>query len=433
MSATGRQALQPFLDRFAAEACLARAAPDVLGARQDALARAAALGLPTRRDERWRYTDLRPLARRRFDAKPAPTDAIVPALPFPAACEILLIDGRVVAPSVLPRGVTLTIVEATTAGASAALALDAPAPDAFAALNAALAAGGIRLAIGADAAHAAPIVVTHLLPPGADRAVHPRLVVELAPGAQAELVERFVGSAAPEQGLCNAVTRVALGAGSRFEHLHLQDQPDGATHFALLEATVGADASLTLRALHLGALLGRFAAAVTLAGRGASVEVHALNAIDGRRQGDLQLEVIHAAGDTTSRQTYRGLAAGRGKAAATSRAVVLRDAADCDAAQSLGSLLLSLHAEADARPELEIQNDDVRCRHGATIGQLDEAALFYLRSRGLDEAEARAALVFAFADDVLATLPRAALREHLEARLRARIGTGIEPPMAGSA
>lgn len=424
MSAPAGHALQPFLDQFAAEACTARAAPAVLGARQDALARAAALGLPSRRDERWRYSDLRPLARRRFAAAGADAAPDAPPLPFPAALEAVLSGGAARLPGLLPRGVTLLRVDPLAADAARDLALDAPVPDAFAALNAALAPGGLVLRVAADAALDAPIVITHLLPAGAERAAHPRLRIELAPGARAQVVERFVtGAGSDGQGLCNALTRVALGAGSALEHLHLQDQADGATHLALLEAEVGADATLTLRALHLGALLGRFAARVALAGRGASVEVHALNAMDGRRQGDLQLEVVHAAGRTTSRQVYRGLAAGRGKAAATSRAAVVRDAAGCDAAQSLGSLLLSPHAEADARPELEIENDDVRCSHGATIGQLDEAALFYLRSRGLGADEARALLVFAFADDVLATLPRAALREHLEQRLRARLGT----------
>jgi Fe-S cluster assembly protein SufD len=334
-----------------------------------------------------------------------------------------------------PRGVAFEAVDPLAPDAAAVLALDAPAPDAFAALNAALAPGGLVLRIGRDAALAGPLVVTHLLPAGADAAAHPRLRIELADGARATVVERFVGAAAATAagGLCNAVTRLALGAGSALEHLHLQDQGDATTHLALLEAEVGADAMLTLRALHLGALLGRYAARVTLAGRGAAVEVHALNAIDGRRQGDLQLEVVHAAGSTRSRLVYRGLAAGRGKAAATARAVVARDAAGCDAAQSLGSLLLSPHAEADARPLLEIENDDVRCSHGATVGALDEAALFYLRSRGLGEDEARALLVFAFADDVLATLPRAPLRTHLEQRLQARLGAAAVPAAGAGA
>ena len=266
-------------------------------------------------------------------------------------------------------------------------------------------------------------MITHRLSADAGRAAHPRVVVELAPGARARVVERFIGAAGAD-GLCNASASVQVGAGATLDWLHLQDQDDASTHLALFDARLAADARLALRVVHCGADLGRFAARIALAGPRAAVEVDALNATDGRRRADLVLEVRHAAHDTRSLQTYRGVAGGRSKAAVTSRAVVVRDAPRCEAAQSLGSLLLSPHAEADARPELEIENDDVRCSHGATIGQLDEAALFYLRSRGLDEATARAALVFAFADAVLASLPRGALREHLEQRLRQRLGDG---------
>ncbi len=412
---TPRPAMQRYLDAFGAAACLERSAPGVAEARAGALARAAALGLPTRRDERWRYTDLR-----RLDA--AATTAAAPespALPV-TLLRLELIDGvpQPVA-GTLPRGLALRAVAPTDTDAAAQLALGAPGIDAFVELNAAFACGGLVLEVEPSARFDAPLEIVHRSHTPGAAGTHSRLQVRLGAGARLRLIERV----ANDGGLGNSVAQVALAVGAELSWLRLSESAPGARSLAWFDASLAGDARLELHS-HLGsAELDRFAARVRLEGRGARTDLYALSVVDGRARADQMLAVEHLAPATVSRQTYRGVAAGRAAAAATCRALIAANATGADAQQSLGSLPLSVHAECDARPELEIHCDDVVCRHGATVGQLDEQAMFYLRSRGLDPLEARALLVFAFADAALTALPRDAFRAALEARLSSRLAS----------
>lgn len=415
---TPRPAMQPamqrWLDAFGANACLERSAPAVVEARAAALARAAKLGLPDRRDERWRYTDLR-----RLDA--ASAGAVVPPA-APALVATLLrlefVDGVLLPPpAALPAGLSLRRMTAQDAEAAALLALDEPGADAFIELNAAFAAGGLTLEVAPQARFDAPIELVHRSQQPVPSGTHARLRVHLGRGARLRVVERLATSS----GLNNSVALVALDDGAELDWLRLSESAPGARQLAWFDATLAAAARLTLHS-HLGSCeLDRFAARVRLAGRGAHADLYALSVVDGRARADQMLAIEHLAPATISRQTYRGVAGGRAAAAATCRALIAADAAGADAQQSLGSMPLSPHAECAARPELEIHCDDVVCRHGATVGQLDEQALFYLRSRGLDPAEARALLVFAFADAALAALPRDAFRAALETGLAAKL------------
>ncbi len=410
---TPRPAMQPsmqrWLDAFGAAACLERSAPGVAEARAAALARAATFGLPTRRDERWRYTDLR-----RLDAAAVTAAAPEsPALPT-ALLRLELVDGvPQPVPGALPRGLTLRAVAPTDADAAAQLALGAPGVDAFVELNAAFACGGLVLEVEPGARFDTPLEIVHRTRNANSAGAHSRLTLQLGAGAKLRVVERV----ASDGGLVNSVAQVALDAGAELIWLRLSESAPGARNLAWFDASLADDARLELHS-HLGsAELDRFAARVRLEGRGARTDLYALSVVDGRTRADQMLAVEHLAPATVSRQTYRGIAAGRAAAAVTCRALIAANAAGADAQQSLGSLPLSAHAECDARPELEIHCDDVICRHGATVGQLDEQAMFYLRSRSLDPQEARALLVFAFADAALATLPRDVFRAALEARL----------------
>jgi Fe-S cluster assembly protein SufD len=409
---TPRPSLQTFVDAFGASACLERSAPAVAEARAGALARAAAVGLPDRRDERWRYTDLRRIG--------STTTGGAAPVPGPALHAVLLrlefVDG-VLQPwrGELPAGLSLRRVTPLDADAVPQLALAEPGIDAFIELNAAFADGGMRLEVAAGAKFDAPIEIVHRSQTQAAAGAHARLRVSVGRGARLGVVERV----ATAGGLSNGVTQVELAAGAELDWLRLSEAASGARNLGWFDANLAADARITLHS-HLGSgELDRFAARVRLAGRAARADLYALSVVDGRARADQMLAIEHLAPATVSRQTYRGVAGGRAAAAATCRASIAAEAAGADAQQSLGSLPLSTSAECAARPELEIHCDDVACRHGATVGQLDEQALFYLRSRGLDPAEARALLVFAFADAALAALPRDAFRAALEARLAA--------------
>jgi len=369
----------------------------------EARVRLAARGLPDRRDPSWRYSDPRRLTG-------APGQAAArERLALPPAALRYEASTATIDPALLPTGAALA--------ARAATASAAPGHDGFEDLNAALAPAehALRLGRGADR----PLRIVH----SAAGDAYPRLAVELEAGATATVHELCAASA----GLTDAVVRIRLGEGATLTWVQVQDAALAARHVAAFDVEVGAGARLVLHSYQLGADAARFAARVRLNGAGAQGELAALTLVEGRRQVDQYLEVAHLAPDTTSRQRYRGIADGRGRAAATCRAAVAPGAVRSDAGQSVESLLLSPHAEADARPELEILCDDVRCAHGATVGQLDEAALFYLLSRGLPRAEARALLVFAFADAILAGLDDPALRGAVEGLLRARLPTELAP------
>lgn len=407
-------AMQRFVDGFAAAACLERSAPPVAEARAAALARAVARGLPERRDERWRYTDLRRLGAAAKDAAPLALAALPGAR--------LRVDRS----DRLPPGLSLRRIAAGDADAAALLDLEQPGVDAFVDLNGALADGGLLIEVAPGAQVELPLELVHL---GAAGDLHPRLKLKLGAGARLSVLERVARGG----GLSNAVARVELADRAALEWMRLSEGAPTLRSIGWLDATLGADARLTLHSQLGASELDRFAARIRLAGRGARADVYALSVVDGRARADQMLAIEHLAPDTVSRQTYRGIAGGRAAAAATCRALIEAGATGSDAQQSLGSLPLSASAECDARPELEIHCDDVACRHGATVGALDEQALFYLRSRGLDPAEARALLVFAFADAALAALPRDAFRAALEARLAARLPREADAAAGGRA
>lgn len=410
--------MQRWLDAFGTDACLERSAPAVAEARAAALARAAMLGLPDRRDERWRYTDLRRLDATGSNMAPPAAPALDAAL-----CRLEFVDGVLLPPPApLPAGLRLRHLSPLDADAAALLALGDPGIDAFVELNAAFAAGGLALEVAPDARFDAPIELVHRSQQAPAAGAHARLRLRLGRGARLSVVERVASGG----GLANSVVQVALDAGAELDWLRLSESAPGARNLAWFDAELASAARLALHS-HLGSCeLDRFAARVRLAGRAARADLFALSVVDGRARADQMLAIEHLAPATVSRQTYRGVAGGRASVAATCRALIAADAAGADAQQSLGSMPLSPHAECAARPELEIHCDDVVCRHGATVGQLDEQALFYLRSRGLDVAEARALLVFAFADAALAALPRDGFRAALEARLAAKLPH--EPP-----
>lgn len=409
----------------AAAAALAGELPPAFALRElrvAALERFEALGLPVRTQEAWRTTDLAAVKAQALTRAPAgrPLDADwLTALP--AGPRVVLVDGRVrsVETGALPAGVTVLGFAEAAARCPERLAgaLDAvPGLERhpYAALNSALFEDGVLVHVAAGA-RLDSLLIAHYAS-GDDTAVHPRVLVVLDDGAEAELVEWQSGRG---RYLSTALTEIRLGAGARLGLVTVQDESVDAWQLGGLRAELAAGAKLALRRWVCGGRIGRSDLAIVLAGAGAEAELDGLVLAGDAQLLDHHLELRHAVPRCASRQTFRGVLAGKAKHVFDGLIRVDQDAQQTDARQQCRNLLLSKLALAIAIPRLEILADDVKCAHGATVGALDEDALFYLRARGIGVAEARALLVRAFAGEFLDALPVGALRALLEVRLDA--------------
>lgn len=287
-------------------------------------------------------------------------------------------------------------------------------------LNQALWQDGTRIFIPKELRVSLPIFVVHATDE-TDAMLHPRNLAVLEEGSEAVLVEHFAGHT-EDPYWQNVVTEITLGRGAKLTHIRVIEEGAAATHTGLTAVHQAADSEY--RCLHIG-LAGqvcRHDLVVQLQGAGARLAVDVLDMAAGaRRQTDLHLRVDHLAPATRSRLEFCGMAGGRGRSVFDGRVVVHRDAAGTDAGQSCRGLILSPHAEVDARPQLEIYTDAVQCSHGVAIGSLDAEALFYLRSRGIDAAVARAMLLEAFAAVPLGLLTEANLGDWLLPGILARL------------
>jgi Fe-S cluster assembly protein SufD len=436
--------LPPLLDSLLAFP-LDGAASDV-ARRRLALSEALAAGLPTQRAERWKYTSLRPLSARRFRAD-APAPALHPAvlvdIPSP---RLVFVNGRYDASlsdlGALPTGVRVATrrdddgvatpesatdaivdVPPRTGPASTAGAADAV----FERLNAALASEGMSLDVADGAALPALHLVFASVPAEADVAMHLRHRVTLGAGARATLVEHHLSGGAHRH-LANHAMDIAVGPAGRLVHARLQDEDAGATLFARTDARLAAAAAYRRLDLELGAGLSRHELGVRLQGDGASVDAGGALLATGRSHVDTRLDIRHAARDTRCDLLWRGLATDRGRLAFHGGIRIAAGADGAAATLSSKNLLLSEHAEVNTQPVLEIDADEVQAAHGATVGRLDPTALFYLRSRGLPLAEARALLTLAFCREALATLDDEALFALLSPRLEARLLALVDVP-----
>jgi len=379
-------------------------------------------GLPKPRSEAWKYTSLRALERRAFaPAETAAVDASVlagidgPRLVFVNG----VFDAPLSARDGLPAGVTLD------AGETAADAPVAHADAVFTGLNAALAHTGAIVRIAGGARIDVPLHLVFIGAPGAgDQAWHLRHAIEIGDGADVRLVEHHIASGA-HANLGNAVATVSVGAGAHLAHLRVQDESPGATLFTRTDATLQADARYRRLDLELGGGLSRHEFNCGMVGANASVQADGVLLGAGRRHVDTRLNIDHVVGDTRCDHTWRGLAADRSRVVLHGGILIRAGADGSNAALSSKNLLLSDQAEIDAQPVLEIHADEVQAAHGAAVGGLDPVAIFYLRSRGLPEPDARRLLTTAFCRDVLPGLD-AALRPLAEAALDRALATTLE-------
>ena len=397
------------------------------GWRRESLDAALRDGLPLVRSEAWKYTPLRALERRSFapvpDHAPAFDAAVLEAIPAP---RMVFVNGRFDAArselAALPGTVHLRTLADTLAD---------PDPRAgnfmqrrylhkdevFARLNAALAREGMVLRFEENARLAQPLHLVFVGTPGdTDLASHVRHFVELRRGAEATIVEHYL-SAGAHANLGNTLTHVHLAQGAVLRHYRVQEEAVRATLVTRTDAVLARDAQYQRLDLELGAGLSRHELNVRLEGEGAMLLANGVELATGKRHLDTRLAVEHIAGKTACDLSWRGIGAGRGRAVFHGGITIRAGADGTDANLSNRNLLLSDQAEIDSQPVLEIHADEVKAAHGTTVGQLDPTAMFYLRSRGIPEAEARSLLTSAFCREVLALVDDPALRESLTATL----------------
>jgi Fe-S cluster assembly protein SufD len=388
------------------------------------LERLVALGLPTPRDEAWKYANLR-LVERRLAApaavRPLAADAISALVPDLPGGRLVFVDGRF-APALsdpLPAGVRAAALgDLLTSRTPEALAEVLPVPadaidDRVRLLNATFLTDGAHLTVDPDARPEAPVHVVFVRTGGA---AYARLVVDAGRHSRLALVEHHVTLGEPETFAAPAV-EVRVADGASVDHYRVQFEGAKSVSVEDVAVAVGRDATYAHHAHVFGAQYARTDLRVRLDQPGATAEVNGLFFADGSRHVDLRVLVDHAAPRTTSRQVFRGVAGGRGRGAYDGKVLIRHGASKASSEQSSRNLLLSPTAEIDARPQLEIYTDDVKAGHGATTGALDETMLFYLLSRGLDRATARGVLTFAFAEDVVAQVRIPELRRVLERRV----------------
>jgi Fe-S cluster assembly protein SufD len=276
------------------------------------------------------------------------------------------------------------------------------------ALNATLAATGITLKLNGNTD--TPIEFIHLTTDGIARSVATRNKIEVADGATATIIETHLGEG---DYLANHVIEIAVGAGARLDRVKVEHESRQATHLSHVILTLAGNAILRDFTLTSGAILNRQNVSMTFAGEGSNASISGAYLLNGKQHADTKLVVDHAVPNCVSREIYKCVMDGNARGIFQGKVIVRPDAQKTDGKQSSHALLLSESAEFDAKPELEIYADDVVCGHGATSGDLDHDHMFYLKSRGIPDAQAKALLVAAFAAEAFDSIEHESIREAL--------------------
>jgi len=424
------------VDRYVAElerAPRAAAQPAWLTqTRHGALARFRSLGFPTTREEEWRFTSVAPIAEGSF-ALPAAGLASLGAAdlaPFQltdiGCAEVVFVNGRYVPelsnPGSLPRGVRVESLAASLSThddqVEPYLARFAPFDrQSFTALNTACLADGAFVSVPAGTIVERPI---HLLfvsaTEGQATMTHPRVLVVMGDHSQATIVESYVGPYGYKY-FTNAVTEVVLRQSAVLDHYKIQRESDLSDHIATMQVHAERSANFSSHSVSFGGALVRNDVICVLDGEGVECALNGLYLGSGRRLVDNHTTIDHAKPHCDSREVYKGILTGHARSVFNGKIVVRPDAQKTDAKQTNKALLLSEDAQINTKPQLEIFANDVKCTHGAAVGQMDDEAIFYLRARGLGAREARNLLIHAFASDVLNRMHFEPLRARIDAEL----------------
>jgi len=387
-------------------------------------------GLPTLRDEDWRYTSLKVLEK--HSLRPISRPGVITTaqlesalLPEVAGPRLVFVDGHLSSElsslEHLPEGVRIGDLASLIASDSTLRSLLGSCLPAqrhgFIALNEAYLGAGACVHIGRNVQLEHPVQLYYLHTGTVDSAaIMPRNLLVLDEGAEAVVLERYSGLN-EAVAFTDVQTEVCLGANAKMQHYLLQEEATSAFHVGGLYVQQQRDSQFVSHVVQLGSRLGRRDLDIRLCGTGAACELNGLYVGSGRQHIDNHTVVHHEQPQGTSKQLYKGMLDGRSRAVFHGRVVVAEGAVKTDAQQSNRNLLLSKFAEVDSKPQLEIYNDDVKCSHGATVGQLDTDALFYLRSRGIDDVLAQRILTVAFAREVVEKMALPAVRKHVNQQL----------------
>jgi Fe-S cluster assembly protein SufD len=371
-------------------------------------------GFPTTRDEEWRHTNVAPIAAIPFvRARPAtPARSDVDPFRFAGVPAIVLVNGLVSlecsAIDALPAGMTVRTTSENPGNASMA---------AFADLNAAFYEQIVVVSIAPHAVVDVPLhVLSLVMANGEPSIVAPRLVIHVGERAECHVIEDYAGVGAGTT-LTTAVTSVVLDPGAVVDHVKLQRESSSAFHMASLQVELGRASTFASRALTFGGRIARNDITALLAGEGAECTLNGLYVATGHRLVDTHTTIDHAKPHCPSHEVYKGILSGQARAVFNGKIIVRPQAQKTNAKQTNKALLLSDDAQVNTKPQLEIFADDVKCTHGAAIGQLDEDALFYLRARGVAEADARHMLIEAFAGEIIDGITAPAVRARARALL----------------
>jgi Fe-S cluster assembly protein SufD len=382
-------------------------------------------GLPHRRIEDWKYTDLRVLMREVLPSA-APPDAAAlkraaTALKLhtiPGVRRIVLVDG-VFAPKLsdtsdLGQGIGIRALRDVLEAGDAALHARLFSPensDAMVALNSAMMTDGIVIEVADCAVVPLPLHIVHIASGTAPAAMFTRSLIRVGRAASATLVESYIGAEGAKAYQVHDSLIAAIGDGARLDHVRLIEDSREAFNVSSAAVTLGARAHYNTFGMASGAAVSRYQANIAFAGEGSKVETNGVNLLNGRQHADTTLFMDHAVPNCSSREIFRAVVDDRGHSVFQGRIIVRPKAQKTDAKMMTRALLLSDEAEADNKPELEIFADDVTCGHGATTGALDESLLFYLQARGLSEKEAQALLIQAFVGEAIESIANDGLRE----------------------
>jgi Fe-S cluster assembly protein SufD len=382
-------------------------------------------GLPHRRIEEWKYTDLRVLMREVLPLAPEPDAAALKRAAsalklhaIPGVRRLVLVDG-VFAPRLsdtaqLEMGLAVrTLREVLEAGDSGLQAqLLAPEnSDAMVALNSAMMTDGVVIEVADGAALTQPLHIVHIATGANPAAMFTRSMLRIGPAASATVVESYIAADGAKAYQVHDFLVVSIGDGARLDHVRLIEDGRDAFNISSAVVTLGANAHFNTFGMTSGSNVSRYQPIIVFAGEGSRVEANGVNLLNGRQHADTTLLLDHAVPNCQSREIFRAVIDDRGHSVFQGRIIVRPHAQKTDAKMMTRALLLSDEAEADNKPELEIFADDVTCGHGATAGALDESLLFYLRARGLSEKEAQALLIQAFVGEAIESIANDALRE----------------------
>jgi len=382
-------------------------------------------GLPHRRIEDWKYTDLRALMRDILPLAPAPdADALnraASALKLQAvqgARRLVLVDG-VFAPDLsetqdLEQGLGVRTLREVLEAGDAALQAQLFAPggaDAMVALNSAMMTDGVVIDFADGVMLKRPLHIVHIASGATPAAMFTRSMLRLGKQSGATLVESYVAAEGAGAYQVNDLLITAIGDRARLDHVRLTEDGREAFNISSAMVTLGAHAHFNTFGMTSGASVSRYQATIVFAGEGARVETNGVNLLNGRQHADTTLVMDHAVPNCGSREIFRAVVDDRAHSVFQGRIIVRPKAQKTDAKMMTRALLLSDEAEADNKPELEIFADDVTCGHGATSGALDESLLFYLRARGLPEKAAQALLIQAFVGEAIESIADDGLRD----------------------